>query len=116
MIFSAVNIWYDPSHQPFAAEGAVKIQNLNSERPALKIIRAVLRDSDIDPEDAVNYSSHRCYCKFKIKVEDQDQEETFNPGLTLDELEIKDGDSIFIRKMDNKVEEIEEHQGESSSL
>ena len=120
MLLSAVNICYDPSHQPFASEGAVKIQNLNSERSALKIIRAVLRDSDIDPEDALNYSIHRCYCKFKIKIEDDDEDETFNSEFTLDELEIRDGDSVFIRKIDDradeKLDEMEEEQGEFSRM
>ena len=115
MIFSAVNICYDPSHHPFAAEGAVKIQNLNSERSAYKIVRAVLRDSDIDPEDAVHYSIHRCYCNFKIKIEDDDEDESFNPESTLDELEIKDADSVFIRKIDVGEAE-EEEQGEFTRL
>ena len=118
MIVSAVNICYDPLHQPFATEGAVKIQNLNSERPASKIIRAVLRDSDIDPEDAVNYSIHRCYCRFKIKIEDDEKDETCNSETTFDELEIKEGDSVFIRKIDEggeeKMDEMEEEQGEYS--
>ena len=116
MILSAVNICWDPSHQPFASEGAVKIQNLNSERPASKIIRAVLRDSDIDPEDAVNYSIHRCYCRFKIKIEDDEKDETFNSESTLDELEIKEGDSVFIRKIDDREGEKLDDQGEYSSL
>ena len=116
MTVIAVRICYSSVHQPFASEGAVKIQNLNSERSALKIIRAVLRDSDSDPEDAINYSIHRCYCNFKIKIEDDDEDETFSPESTLDELEIKDGDSVFIRKINNKEEEKVDDQGEYSSL
>lgn len=116
MILSAVNICYDSTHQPFASEGAVKIQNLNSERPASKIIRAVLRDSDIDPEDAVNYSIHRCHCRFKIKIEDDEEDEIFDSESTLDELEIKDRDSVFIRKIDEREEEKVDDQGEYSSL
>lgn len=116
MILSTVNVCYDLLHQPFAADGVTKVQNLNSERPALKIIRAVLRDSDIDPDDAANYTIHRCYCKFKIKIEDDDEDETFDPDLTLDELEIKDGDSVFIRKIDGGEEEKLDDQGEYSPL
>lgn len=116
MILGFVQVCYNSIHQPFASQGAEKVQNLNSERPALKIIRAVLRDSDIDPEEAANYSIHRCYCNFKIKIEEEEQDEAFNPELTLDELEIKDGDSVFIRKVDErgeeKVDEMEEDQGE----
>lgn len=114
MILGFVQVCYNSIHQPFASEGAVKIQNLNSERPALKIIRAVLRDSDIDPDEAVQYSMHRCYCSFHIKTEDG--EEAFNSGLTLDELEIKDGDYVFFRKIDSRVDEMEVMSEESELL
>lgn len=115
MILSEVNICYDASHHPFAAEGAVKIQNLNSERPVLKIIRAVLRDSDVDPEDAVNYSIHRCYCRCNTGIEHQSHE-AFKSKSTLDQLEIREGDSIFIRKRDIGEEKVDESvdQGELS--
>lgn len=112
MILGFVQLCYNSVRQPFANQGAVKIQNLNSERPALKIVRAVLRDSDVDPDDAVRYSLHRCYCKSEIKIEDDDEDETFNPESTLDELEIKEGDSVFIRKIDDRVDEMQEEQGE----
>lgn len=116
MILAFVQVCYNSLHQPFANQGAVKIQNLNSERPALKIVRAVLRDSGIDAEDAVSYSIHRCYCRFKIKIAEEDGEEAFNSGLTLDELEIKDGDYVFIRKIDSRVDEMEVMSEQSELL
>ena len=114
MKLSAVNICYDPIHHPFASEGAVKIEDLDSERPASKIIRAVIRYNGIDATSWESYSLHRCYCNFLTKIEDQ-HAEALKSESTLDELGIRGGDSIFIREMDGgeaKVDEIEKEQSE----
>ena len=111
MILSAVHICYDPSHQPFASEGAVKIADLDSERPASKIIRAVIRYNGIDVASWESYSLHRCYCNFHTKTEDQHLE-AFKSELTLKELGIREGESVFIRKIDDRLDEMEEEQGE----
>ena len=115
MIIDAVHLCYDPSHLPFATEGAVKIEDLHSERPASKIIRAVIRYNGIDATSWESYSLHRCYCSSHTKTEDQHLE-AFKSELTLDELGIRDGESVFIRKKDDRLNEMEEEQREFSRM
>ena len=90
MILDAVYLCYDPSHRPFSSDGAVKIQNLQSDRPASKIIRAVIRDVGIDASSWEDYTLHRCYCKSKGKGT-QEVDDLVDPRLTLDELGIGEG-------------------------
>ena len=90
MILDTIHLCYDPSHHPFASDGAVKIQNLQSDRPASKIIRAVIRDVGIDASSWEDYSLHRCYCKSKGKGT-QEVDDLVDPRFTLDELGIGEG-------------------------
>ena len=67
MIIKLLPICYHPDHEPFSGSQAANCQTVDSEKPASKLIRAVLRVSEIDPTTWTQYSIHRCYCKSKGK-------------------------------------------------
>lgn len=115
MIIKLLPICYDPSHQPFSGSQAANCQTVDSEKPASKLIRAVLRVSEIDPTTWTQYSIHRCYCKSKGKEKDE-MENELDSGKTLDQLEIREGDSIFFRKRNDRMDEMQEDHGEYCSL
>jgi hypothetical protein len=101
MILNTVHLCYNAIHQPFASEGAAEIGNLNSRRSASAIIRAVLRSEGIDTQEAIHYSIHKCKCHAHGPQQEGDgTDDILNPDLTLKQLGIQDGDSVFIRKVD----------------
>lgn len=83
------------------------------ERSASKIIRAVIRSNEIEAKSWESYSLHRCYCNSRTKMSDR-RNEALKSDSTLKELEIRDAESVFIRKIDDGLIEMKKEQGEFS--
>ena len=102
MMIKSLNICYNPTHQPFQANGSTRVENVESSRPASKVLRAVLRGSAVDPIDWQDYSFFKCQCGDQ---QGQDRDTApLNSDKTMEELGIGEGQSLFIRKVDEKME------------
>lgn len=110
MIFKLIKICYEKSHGAIQVDGPEAIQNVNSQQQASKLIRAVLRGSGIEVEGWREHSIHRCYCG-RVKGEGDGLSDLIDPFLKLDDLQVRDGDTVFIRKMSRPVE-TEDRPGE----
>lgn len=102
MLIKSLKICYDSSHQPFQANGSTRVENIESSRRASKVLRAVLRGSGVDPSDSQDYNFFKCYCgNQEDKVMDT---APLDSDGTMDSLGIGEGQSLFIRKVDMKIE------------
>lgn len=113
MIFDFINICYNSTHRSIQVDGPVKVQNVNSQHQASKLIRAVLRGSGGIVEEWRKYSIHRCHCG-RVEGNQDDEMDTLDSFLKLDDLGISDGDTLFIRSRVEGAEqrEIEGNEGE----
>lgn len=105
MLLDFVNLCYESSHQPFQESGPSSIKDVNSRSTPAKIIRGALRAGKFDPRDAIMHSIHRCACsKEGTSFELDDFERELDPDITLEDLGIGEGETLFIRRRETKIE------------
>lgn len=102
-----IKICYSSGHHPLKPYGPSTVEKVDLEKPANKLIRAVLRKRGLDPKHSFYDSIHRCD---RDSTTEADPEE-LDSGLTLKDLRIRLGDTLFIRKREEKSK----HSGASKS-
>lgn len=97
MLIKAINICYSKDHGAIQVEGPTKLENVNSNHQASKVIRAVLRNGNLIPEDWRDFSIHKCNCNSAQPPSKSISSAPLDPYLKLDSLGIVEGDTLFVR-------------------
>lgn len=104
MLLKVLHVCYDPSHNGVQF-GPIKIEDVDSSKPATKIVRAILRGGGLEPDDYLQHELHKCHCN-KEKGKKSYVANPNHPSNTqsklkqeslVDKLDLKSGDRIFIK-------------------
>lgn len=93
----SIKVCYSKRHDAIS-DGPTKIEKVNLQYKASKLLRTVLRNSDgLQVEEWKDYSIHKCDCG-SSRENDDDQMDSLDLHLRLEDLGIKDGDTVFVRR------------------
>lgn len=109
----SIRICYSKRHDAIQ-DGPTKIEKVNLQYKASKLLRTVLRNTDgLQVEEWKDYSIHKCECGSDTEDGD-DQLESLDLHLRLQDLGIKDGDTVFVRRKERGMSgrEVQESEGE----
>jgi len=113
MLIKTLHVCYNPSHFPIqvaSGQAPFKIEDVDPAKPCSKIVRAILRSSQLDVNEYQDHELHKCYCSKPIgKTGKFYLENTRHPPdhLTrlkgdskVQDLDLKNGDRVFLRRID----------------
>lgn len=108
-MLSHVKICFNPIHNSISQSGSLNIKNVDPSKKASKIIRAVLREFSLDPNDSFLYQLGKCNCQSTSSS----NEVIFDNEKTIQELGWVEGERLSIFFKGSEVGDRQEQRAES---